>query len=345
MGRIAAIDFFCGCGGTSYGFKKAGIDILCGIDFDKTCQQTYEKNIGKGKFLHADITKLKSYDIQKKINLKPGQKLLFSACAPCQPFSTHNKNKNKGDRRKSLLLVFAQIISKFRPDFIFIENVPGIQNVDNGRIFKKFKKNLVNIGYHFEYHVIDASNYGVPQARKRLILLASKEAKIVFPKITHGKDLNPVVTVKDVIGGLPRIGHGQENSNINGHFARKLSKLNLKRLKATPKNGGSRSDWPKSLRLECHKKSSGHNDVYGRMSWDKPAPVLTCNCTSISNGRFGHPSQNRAISPREAAQIQTFPKSFKFYGGLVTMSKHIGNAVPVKLAKVFGRSIISAAKI
>lgn len=342
MKKIVAVDFFCGCGGTSYGFKQAGIDVQCGVDFDETCKATYEENLGKDKFLHADITKLKPSDIQRKISLKKGQKLLFSACAPCQPFSTHNKNKNKGDRRKSLLLAFADFITSILPDYVFIENVPGIQNVDNGKVFKKFLKKLSDLNYKYEYKVIDASAYGVPQARKRLILLASKDGNVHFPSSTHGQNLKPVVTVRDVISHMPKIKHGTSHKTINGHFARELSELNLKRIKATPKNGGSRSDWPENLKLECHKKAAGHNDVYGRMSWDKPAPVLTCNCTSISNGRFGHPTQNRAISPREAALIQTFPKDFTFHGGLVTMSKHIGNAVPVRLANVFAKSIIKS---
>jgi DNA (cytosine-5)-methyltransferase 1 len=342
MKKIAAVDFFCGCGGTSFGFKKAGIDVICGIDFDETCQLTYEKNLGRNKFVHADIAKLRTSEIKEKIVLKKGQKLLFSACAPCQPFSTYNKNKNKGDRRKSLLLEFARFIKDIKPDYIFIENVPGLQNVDSGRVFKKFIRQLENLKYSYQYKVINASDYGVPQSRKRLILLASKDGDLSFPEITHGlgKGLKPYATVRSAIGNLPELKHGLSHDKINGHFSRKLSDLNLARLRATPKNGGSRSDWPKKFVLECHKKSNGHNDVYGRMAWDKLAPVLTCNCTSISNGRFGHPEQDRAISPREAAMIQTFPKSFIFYGGLVSMSKHIGNAVPVKLAQVFGKAIL-----
>jgi DNA (cytosine-5)-methyltransferase 1 len=348
---VDAIDFFCGCGGTSYGLKKAGINVLCGIDFDESCKETYESNLGLNRFLHADITKLSFATIEERLkHRRKNSRLLFSACAPCQPFSSRNKSKSEGDQRKSLLIVFSKFIEEFQPDFVFIENVPGLQKVDKGQVFKKFIKNLESMKYSFSYDVVNAKNYGVPQSRKRLILLASKNSNLEFPKVTHGAPnllnplLKPVVTVRDVIGNLPPVPAGGTHPELNGHSARSITEINMKRLKLTPHDGGDRRSWPRELVLDCHKGKSGHEDVYGRLFWDKPSPALTCNCTSISNGRYGHPVQNRAITPREAAYIQTFPPDYKFFGSIITMSKHIGNAVPVELASAFGKQIVAAAK-
>lgn len=343
--NVVGIDFFCGCGGTSFGLKQAGVKVLRGIDFDKSCKETYEANLGKDKFLLADITKLKAEDVTAGLNLK-GHKLLLSACAPCQPFSKHTKD-SRGDRRKSLLLVFGKFISKLKPDFVMIENVPGLQRVDKGKVFTSFKRLLRKEGYSFEYQIVNAAQYGVPQSRKRLILIASREGVLSFPKATHGLEdgLLPFRTVRDAIADLPKLKAGEAVDTLNAHIARKLNPINLDRIRHTPKNGGDRSKWPEHLVLDCHKRSKGHLDVYGRMSWDKPAPALTCRCTSISNGRFGHPTQDRGITPREAASIQTFPKSFKFFGGMEEMSFHIGNAVPVKLAKVFGNVFVKEASL
>lgn len=341
--NIKAIDFFCGCGGTSMGLKKSGIEVLRGIDFDQSCAQVYNSNIGKNKFLHSDINLLPPKDLLKDLKINKTDKLLFSACAPCQPFSKHVKDSS-GDRRKSLLLRFFVFIKELKPDYIFIENVPGLQNVNKGDVFKKFISKIKSEGYNFKYEIVNFADYGIPQNRQRLILIATKKGEVDFPQVTHGNKpkLKPYKTVREAIANLPPLKAGMK-SDLNAHFARLITDKNMIRVKSTPKNGGDRSSWPKHLVLDCHKKSNGHKDVYGRMFWDKPSPALTCKCTSISNGRYGHPDQDRAITPREAACIQTFPRSFKFYGGMDMMSRHIGNAVPVQLAKVFGKQFIKHA--
>lgn len=344
VNKIKAIDFFCGCGGTSLGLQKAGIEVLRGIDFDPTCQEVYDVNIGPNKFLNSDITKLNPQDVFQDLKISKKDKILFSACAPCQPFSRHVKD-SRGDKRKSLLLHFFNFVKELKPDYIFIENVPGVQNVSKGNIFKKFTRSLEKEGYQYKYEIINFADYGIPQNRQRMVLIASKDGKLTFPKPTHGKKpgLKPFVTVRQAIAKFPPIEAG-EKSKLNGHIARSLTDKNLERIRQTPQDGGDRSSWPKRLLLECHKKSKGHQDVYGRMFWDKPSPALTCKCTSISNGRYGHPEQDRAITPREAAAIQTFPASFRLIGGVDAMSRHIGNAVPVQLAKIFGKSFLNLQK-
>ena len=343
--KITAVDFFCGCGGTSYGFKKAGIDVKIGIDVDPKCKEIYEKNIKGSRFICKDLTVIKPEELLVEFDICDNTKLLFSACAPCQPFSTHFRGI-KNDSRKNLLLDFLRFIEFYQPDYLFIENVPGIQTDTNNNILDRFKKRLRKLNYYFESNIVDTKDYGVPQSRKRFILIGSLNyynVSISMPPETHGKGLKPYKTVKDAIGYLPRIKAGSKHKTINAHSCRSLSELNLLRMKATPKNGGDRISWPKNLQLDCHKTHNGHSDVYGRMKWDIPSPALTCKCISISNGRFGHPTQNRAISLREAASIQTFPKSFKFNDNLEQMSKQIGNAVPPQLATVFGKWLFKLA--
>jgi DNA (cytosine-5)-methyltransferase 1 len=341
VGRVIGIDFFSGCGGTSLGLKKAGIEVVRGIDIDSSCREVYEKNIRGADFLCADISTLKPEEALEGIKRRKNDLLLFSACAPCQPFSAHAK-PSVDDSRRSLLLKFAKFVRYHEPEFLFIENVPGIQNVKGNSTFNKFKKILDKLGYQVKFDIVDAKDYGVPQTRKRLLLLASniKGIDIDLPKPTHGADLRPYRTVRDSISSLPVLRHGMTHSKINGHRARGLSELNYKRMKLTPKNGGNRFSWPKEYWLECHKNRKGHGDVYGRMFWDRPAPTLTCKCTSATNGRYAHPSQNRSITPREAACLQTFPLSFKFYGEIDQVTRHVGNAVPPLLSKKVGKKIL-----
>jgi DNA (cytosine-5)-methyltransferase 1 len=340
---IIGIDFFCGIGGTTKGFQNAGIDIKRGIDVDPTCQETYDKNCCPSKFILKNINDLEARDVLADITLKQDDLVLFAACAPCQPFSRHNRF-SENDNRANLILTFAELVKDLVPDIIFIENVPGMLKGAKREIFEEFVRILESddLDYKCNWNLVDAKDYGVPQKRDRLILLASRLGEISFPLKTHGNNLEPYVTVKDAISKYPPIGAGETDVNIPNHITRNLSKLNLKRMIHTPKNGGSRKDWPKDLWLKCHlDKNSGHQDVYGRMHWNKPAPTLTCKCSSLSNGRFGHPEQNRAISLREAATLQTFPEDFIFYGNKTHIARHIGNAVPPLIAEIFGRSIVS----
>lgn len=335
---MRVIDFFCGCGGASKGFELAGFDIALGIDFDKNAADSYKANFPSTEFIHDDIRNIKVKHIAEKIPDWKESDLVFCACAPCQPFSSQNKNRHSGDKRRSLLSETKRFIRAFRPAYIFIENVPGIQNVkleENGP-FADYLHFLSRFGYQYEYRVVSSEFYGVPQQRKRLVVLARLNGQPIFPTPTHGIAGRPFTTVRDFISGLPPLQAGEIDPNDPLHAAAIIKPHNIERLIHTPE-GGDRRDWPDVLWLKCHQTYDGHTDVYGRMSWDAPCKTLTTKCTSISNGRFGHPdtTQHRAITFREAALLQTFPISFQFKGNRVSKSKQIGNAVPVLLAQRF----------
>ncbi|HII3831087.1 TPA: DNA cytosine methyltransferase [Pasteurella multocida] len=337
--NIDVFDFFSGCGGTSLGFKQAGMKVVFGLDFDKNASKTFQCNFPEAYVVHEDIAKVDTEIISHMLN--GDSYSLFSACAPCQPFSSQNNKKSNNDPRRNLLNEFTRFVDRYLPDFIFIENVPGIQKINNySTPFFNFLTKLDRLGYQYSYGVVSALWFGVPQDRKRLILLASKHKEITLPTITHDGIKKPYSTVRDWIFSLPKISHGEEHSEIQDHKSASLNELNLLRIHNTPE-GGSRIDWPEYLKLECHKKHSGHQDVYGRLSWDKPSSVLTTKCTSYSNGRFGHPEQDRALSLREAALLQTFPMNYKFIGNFSEKARQIGNAVPPLMAEVVGKHIMS----
>ena len=332
--NIIGIELFCGCGGLTKGLSDAGINVVKGIDIDETAKMTYEENNPKAIFVEEDIRKISAKELMKGVNRR-GKHLLLAGCAPCQPFSKHIKN-SQHDKRRSLIQCFVNMIEKITPEYILVENVPGFQRKSN-----RYHTNLIRIlkkhRYHFDEKIVNAANYGVPQTRSRYVLLASRHHEIKIPSGVYGNGKREFKTVKDVIRQFPRIKHGTSSKKIPNHSSHKLAEINIERIKLTPKNGGSRKDIPEHMKLKCHKKHGGHSDVYGRMSWDKPAPTLTCKCTSLSNGRFGHPTQNRAISVREAAALQTFPNNYIFYSCETTNAIHIGNAVPVLMAKKLGR--------
>ncbi|MCE0848049.1 DNA cytosine methyltransferase [Buttiauxella sp. A2-C1_F] len=337
--KIKAVDLFCGAGGLTHGLKKAGIEVSAGYDIEETCRFAFEYNNGS-QFINKDITTLDGKEVSS--HLKNADITLLAGCAPCQPFSTYGRTKNKKkDDKWALLYSFSRIIDECQPDIITMENVPGLmaQNV-----FKDFLRNLKKHGYFTEYKIIFCPDYGLPQTRKRLVLLASKIGPITLIEPTHTK--GNYITVQDAIAGLPVINAGTSDANDPLHRSSSLSPLNLKRIIAS-KPGGDWHDWPIDLRANCHLKDSGKffRSVYGRMSWDEPSPTITTQCYGFGNGRFGHPEQNRAISLREAALLQTFPKNYRFFGvgenlDIASLAKMIGNAVPVKLGEVIGRSIV-----
>ena len=346
---IKVFDFFCGCGGTSAGLSKAGMDIVFGLDIDSSTKETFCKNLPDARFCQKRISKLTDDDIQPLINKQKDHHTLFCGCAPCQPFTKQNTERPKRDVRRSLLAQFGLVIRRYRPDFVFVENVPGLQKVQKNKVgpFPGFKRMLKALDYHFDFGIVAAQDYGAPQLRRRFILLASRLGPITIPPPSHGTAFgNPYQTVRDAIADLPEIDAGTEyagRENIHNHRAADLSPLNLKRIRKTRPDGGGRCDWPKGLIPKCYTKKNaegkthaGHTDCYGRLWWDKPATGLTTRCISYSNGRFGHPEQNRAISIREAARLQGFDDDFVFTGSLNSMARQIGNAVPVDLACAMG---------
>ncbi len=264
-------------------------------------------------------------------------KMLFAACAPCQPFSKQRKTK-RPDRDSSLLIAFGNIVAEAKPGVVLIENVPGMVN---SSAFQEFVGTLHTVGYYTTFDILDAKHFGVPQNRRRLVLLAALSFHPTLPSPRYGTSFRPFNTVRQFISHFPELSAGSADPNIPNHAAASVSELNMKRLKNTPHDGGDRRDWPDSLVLACHNRTYvGHTDVYGRMKWDAPAPTLTGRCNSISNGRYGHPVQDRAISLREAAALQTFPDRYVFYGLSQHIARQIGNAVPVRLAEELGKHII-----
>ena len=337
------IDLFCGIGGLSYGLKCQGMKILAGFDLDYTCQYAYETNTG-GKFYYRDVKTISGDEINKLYSQKKNVIKVLAGCAPCQPFSSYAfKNKNKDKDKYNLLYEFGRLVKEVHPDIVTMENVPAIASFKLKSVLADFVEVLQNEGYNVKYKVVYCPDYGIPQTRKRLVLLASRLGNIDLISPTHKKE--NYVTVKDAIGHLPPLEAGQGCPTDALHRCRVLSPLNLQRLKSTP-YGGSWKDWPTDLMLECHKKESGKSfgSVYGRMVWEEPSPTMTTLCTGIGNGRFGHPVQNRAISAREAALFQTFPITYKFFPNehevsLTKASRYIGNAVPPKLGEAIAQSI------
>lgn len=336
--NISVIDFFCGCGGTSAGLRSAGMDILAGIDCDSVALKTYKRNFPEAQSLDADISELTCSNLEKSLGELP-RPLLLAACAPCQPFSNQNRHKHSLDSRVILLDELHEFVRHFRPEYVLLENVPGMQKVEEGP-FVKFTEMLTEQGYGIDFDVKDAKDYGVPQSRRRLVLIASRLGPVTLPKQTHGEedDLPDYLTVSEAIGIYPALEAGQTFPDIPNHQTAQISELNLRRLRHTPE-GGDRRDWPEDLLLECHKRKTGYTDTYGRLNGAEPAKTLTTKCISISNGRFGHPHQDRALSVREAACLQSFPDDFIFEGTLIQTAKQVGNAVPVRFAEALGKEI------
>jgi DNA (cytosine-5)-methyltransferase 1 len=270
----------------------------------------------------------------------PKEELIFAGCAPCQPFSKQRRQVSRSG--STLLGHFGRLVADFLPGFVVIENVPGIAKVRGNSTYRKFLRTLTSLGYQYQHGCLDAKWFGVPQSRNRWVVIATRFVPPSLPKPTHGPGLLEYRTVRQAIAHFPRLEAGEKSVSVPNHRAAMISPANLKRLRATPRDGGGRLDWPENLVLKCHRGSyRGHSDVYGRMGWDRPAPALTCRCFSISNGRYGHPVQDRAISLREGASLQTFPDDYVFYGvSQAAIGAQIGNAVPVKMGEALGKTIL-----
>ncbi len=342
--KIAGVDLFCGVGGLTHGLLKSGIKIRAGIDNDATCKFAYEVN-NNAEFISADISEIKGIDIEKYWNEDEVKVLV--GCAPCQPFSSHsNKVKDKENGNKwNLLNEFIRLVVETKPDIISMENVP---NLSNKEIFRNFVLKLEDYNYKVKFKNIFCPDYGIPQKRRRLVLLASRFGEIEIIPPTHTKD--KYKTVRDAIGNLDPIESGVKSKKDRLHFTTKLTDINLKRIKSSFPNG-TWEDWDKSLILDCHKKETGksYKSVYGRMSWDEPAPTITTQFYNYGTGRFGHPEQDRALTIREASILQSFPANYKFVEKgkdilLKQIGTHIGNAVPVNLGFAIGKSIIKHLK-
>ncbi len=376
--KVIAIDFFCGAGGMTNGLIQADIHVLAGVDNKALCETTYRQNVNpdgsRPDFICKDIfpktdehpggeqheiSKLLSKLIEKQTEQSGGirPKLIFALCAPCQPFtkishiemSTSCKFKRSND--SNLLLTTVHLIKKFRPDALICENVEGITG--EGSVLSQFEAQLNEMGYVFDAKVINAAKFGVPQHRRRTIGLAVRKGrrkKIEISVPDADPDLKKYVTVAESIGHLPPLAAGEVHPTIKNHRSRALSDLNLKRIASAPP--GENNAYLKNTRygdlsLNCHNRleakagKASFTDTYTRMRGDDIGPTITTRCISVSNGRFAHydTDQNRGITPKEAALLQTFPNEYVFYpeDGSEFAAVLIGNAVPPRLAKFFGR--------
>lgn len=344
--QIKAVDFFCSGGGMSCGMQQAGIEVLAGIDFDLSCKETYEENIKGAKFIHGDVFSLKEEVLEQELNLKRNDdNLLLIGCSPCQFWSIINTSRAKSEKSKDLLKEFRRFVEYYNPGYVVVENVPGVMRRWEESGLKEFIDWLQFNGYTVHTGIHEVSNFGVPQHRKRFTLTANRLSNAeLFPKKREGRK----VTVRDVLGehnGFSKIPAGYKDRSQMMHSTAGLSELSLERLKLTPPDGGDRMAYVFDERLapKCHyRNTTEFKDIYGRMWWDRPSPTITTKFFSTSNGRFAHPEENRALSIREGAVLQSFPKSYIFKGSsIANVARMIGNAVPPIYAKAIGESIIN----
>ncbi len=338
---MGVIDLFSGCGGSALGFEQAGYSIKVAVDIDSNASESFKVNFPGCTVFPSDISYLSGTELLKAGGFKNGKEVVLIACPPCQGFSTARRNSQRlTDPRNKLIYEFLRIVEEIKPLAFVLENVPGLAKGIGKPLFVQILQRLSELGYQTIYDVVNTADYGVPQRRKRLVLMGTNNPSIrlSFPPKTNADpsvsdNLPAWATVREAIKDLPPIKAGEKHENDPMQVSASLAEINLKRIIYTPHDGGDRTSWPDELVLECHKTTKGHKDVYGRMRWDYPSPTMTGGCGMISKGRFGHPEQDRAISLREAARLQTFPDSFKFIGNFGEIAKQIGNAVPPLLAK------------
>ena len=372
---IKAVDLFSGCGGVSCGLSRAGFLVQAAVEIEPTAVETYlnyppHANV---KVLEKDICEISGGALLKAAKIRRNELYLLAGCPPCQNFSMQNpKNRQKPEEeRKKLLFEYLRIIEELHPPFILMENVPGIDTEFNAKILNEFLDRLKNVNgglkerYFIVKSVLNSADYGVPQQRKRFVLhgvrmdiyeeLQSYGIEFKLPLPTHdkiGRDNLPMwITVKEAIDDLPPIKAGESYMGklpIYNHKCAALSKENLRKIKYIRAHGGSRDCLPDSMVLACHKKKNkngeifrGHKDVYGIMDPNRPAPTMTGGCLCYSKGRYGHYSQNRALTIREAARIQTFPDDFIFSDSLTQSALQIGNAVPVRLVEASAKEFLA----
>jgi DNA (cytosine-5)-methyltransferase 1 len=335
--KPTAIDLFCGSGAVTLGLKQAGFQVVGAVDLAPQACLTYKANHPEVNLIEEDIVNLDPSCFDSVV--KNGLDLLV-VCAPCQPFSSQNRKKSIADPRRDLVSESLKFIDRFEPEIVFLENVPGLAATS---IFSSYTEELKARGYDVSIPMkLDASKLGVAQRRYRMVLLASKN--IDASKLSLFSE-QPMRTVRDLIFDLSVPPIGRTSSPADAlHFSRKHSDLNLRRLSYIPKNGGSRYALPIELQLKCHqnKKNGSFSDVYGRMKWDDVAPTLTTGCTDITRGRFAHPEQNRGITLREAARLQSFPDSYIFLGNAGQIATQIGNAVPPAMMQTIAITLITA---
>lgn len=342
--KLKAVDFFCGGGGMSYGMQEAGIKILAGIDNEPSCRETYEANIKGAKFIQEDVFNLKEWQLSEMIDIqKNDDELILIGCSPCQFWSIINTDKEKSSKSKNLLIEFERFVKYYRPGYVVVENVPGVLRQKKESGLEDFISWLNNNGYitHFDIH--NTNDYNVPQNRKRFTLIANRlNTKEIKPLEHQGKK----PTVRDTIGvqnGFPMLKHGSKDKD-NKNSVAGLQPICLERMQYIKKDGGDRFGFAQipHLQLKCFiDRNNSFKDTFGRLWWDRPSSTITTKFYAVSNGRFTHPEEDRALSLAEGAALQSFPKKYKFFGkSIASIARLIGNAVPPEYAKRIGLAII-----
>lgn len=336
---VQVVDLFCGVGGLTHGLSNAGLNVTDGYDIDNTCHYAYEHN-NNSRFHNENIRDMTGTEINECYN--DGVVKILVGCAPCQPFSQMRfkmGNSNQADEKYNLLAEFGRLIKAVKPTIVSMENVPQIKGTS---VYNEFYKLLIQLGYFVSAKVVFCPDYGISQTRRRFVLLASLLGKINLIDSTHNQH---EVIIKDFISDLPQLAAGDIDPNDPLHRSARLSELNLQRIRSSIP-GGTWRDWPEELRCECHKKESGatYSSVYGRLSWNQIGPTITTQFYAYGTGRHGHPEQDRGLSLREGALLQTFPPEYDFIDPNVPfcfgdIARHIGNAVPVRLGEIIGESI------
>ncbi len=323
----SAVDLFSGCGGLTLGLKKAGFRVLGALDNDALSMETFRANHAEVRTWKLDIRKLAARKLMRGLRLRPGQLDLLAGCPPCQGFSamrTLNGSKRTQDARNDLVFDFLRFIRVLRPRSVMLENVPGLAK---DRRISQFKRELRRLGYRYKCEVLNAADYGVPQRRRRMILVASRAFEPLFAEPSTSRR-----TVRDAIGNLTRPNAGRDPLHCSN--ANRTPRI-MTMIRCIPRNGGSRNALGRGEQLECHRKCDGFRDVYGRMAWKEVAPTITSGCINPSKGRFLHPSQNRAITLREAALLQSFPMGYSvsLRRGRYAAAALIGNALPPEFVR------------
>lgn len=332
---LTAVDLFAGAGGLSEGLRQSGFRVVAAVELDPISAESYRFNHPDTPMLIADVRKVTGPRLRKLANLRVGDLDLLTGCPPCQGFSTlqtRRRNSKVNDHRNSLIFQVLRLARSLRPRVVLIENVPGLASDHR---FTEFCSKLQRQGYHTDYRILDATHFGVPQRRKRLVLIAMRGLEIPGDWSAHRE---PTRTVRDAIDTLPPAG---ASGDALHDFPERRSAKVMERIRATPRDGGSRSDLPPELNCPCHQRNSGYFDVYGRMAWDEVAPTITSGCHNPSRGRFLHPHEHRAITLREAALLQAFPREYEFdlSRGKEHVARQIGNAFPPRLIRPIAASI------
>lgn len=326
------MDLFCGSGAVSEALRRCGYRVLAAVDNDPVACKTYKLNHYKTRLICADIGSVDPSSHPKFSDISKVD--LLAVCAPCQPFSSQNRNR-KDDSRAALLLQSVKFVARLRPEIVLFENVSGLASTHNKPLLDQLQAELRQCEYLLSKpRRIDAADLGVPQRRVRCVMIAARNSE-VLQKFDTATLKGTSTTVRQAIGHLPPLKSGERSKTDPLHYARTHKDLVLERLRHIPANGGSRADLPPHLELECHRgRCTSFSDVYGRMKWDGVAPTLTTGCSDVTRGRFAHPEQDRAITLREAALLQTFPHKYRFYGNVAQVARQIGNAVPVRMVEV-----------